>query len=179
MSEKMREIESFQPRMARGLFVGAVAGAMIVTLPIALSVNLGDGFAHAFGGILGLGSVVFVCAFLVWFSGLVVVGVPSWLILHRLGYRGIVAACVLGFVATSFVSLAIQSNFFALPSPTSTNGATQMISGSEGPTEINYRLTRLGWKYALKASAELGAIGIAVAVAVWTTAYRPGLRWTR
>lgn len=170
----MTENVDFLPHMARGLFVGAVTGSVITTLPVVLSVNYPDRLADIAFHALALGLIVFVCAFLVWLFGLVIVGLPSWLVLHRLGYRNVVAAVVLGFVATFFVTLAWRSNFFALPPPVSAMGSThEWYAVSEGLVEVDYKLTRLGWKFAFEGAAELGALGVVVAIAVWTAAYHP------
>jgi hypothetical protein len=172
----MNETKDFLPRMAQALFVGAVVGSSLTTLRLVLDAQITHGALDFARDIVAVGLAVFVGAFLVWFFGLVVVGFLPWVILHRLGCRNIFAACVFGLVAAFSVSLALRSHFFALPPPTTIEGAQEWYSGSEGPIEIDYKLTALGWSYALEGSAEIGAAGIIVAAAVWTTAYRPRIR---
>jgi hypothetical protein len=102
-------------------------------------------------------------------GGLLVVGGPSWFILHRLGRRDWYYATVLGAVlgAAGFVA-------FALTSP-EWDGLRLISALTEeygGLTASNGKFTAEGW-----AALERGAAGIALAgglagLALWRIAYR-------
>jgi hypothetical protein len=117
-----------------------------------------------------LSAVVSVIPFvaIVFGIGLLIVGVPGWVLLHRNGWRGWRAALAFGFVATAGLDLAAFAVFPVLISVEGTYSA----SDDGGPTIINGHVTLHGWTEFAEQAITLGAVSAIVGWVIWRIAYR-------
>jgi hypothetical protein len=160
-------------RASLGLFVGALVAAILV---VGITVVPMSHYPAQEGGLIGApwerirGTVllVFVFAFICFSVGLLLVGIPSWVALHRRGLRGWRIAGILGVATTFAVSVA----FSVLPLVFHPSNSTYSASDGGVATVINYHLTLFGWMEILSQSLQLAVIGGIVGWTIWRIAYR-------
>jgi hypothetical protein len=159
-------------RVLRSIFAGAVTGGLVFALCylIGNAVSLGPHFAVRHD--LLTAAAIFVAAFVVWLIGLVAFAMAPWWIIHRIGFRNLLSAIILGFAMTFLVDLAIASHLAGLLAPSLPRGAHEFFRDGIGMLEVDYALTSYGWRIATEGAAELGLTGAIVAAVVWRTAYR-------
>jgi hypothetical protein len=97
----MRQLQSWPATIGRSLILGAVVGGIGIVV-FSFNYFLASTSAHSTSAnaSLPIGIVllfVFLIAAQAWFIGLVVFGLLPWWILHRLGFRGLRHAVILGF----------------------------------------------------------------------------------
>ena len=162
------------PHVLRSLFAGAAAGGFVFALLYlcGTATSLGPLYAIRSGLLAATG--IFVAAFVVWMLGLIAFGIVPWWIFHRLGFRNLVSALVLGFAMAFLVDMAIASHLAGLLAPAMSSGAHEVLRDRIGTREIDYVLTQHGWRIAVESAAQLGLIGMLVATVIWRTAYRGG-----
>jgi hypothetical protein len=163
------------PRVPRSLFAGAAAGGFVFALLHVFGTATSLGPLYAIRSGLFAATGIFVAAFVVWMLGLIAFGIVPWWIFHRLGFRNLVSALVLGFSMTFLVSLSLNSHFAGLLAPTLPTGAHEAVRDAAGNREVDYVLTPHGWRLVVDSAAELGVIGAIVASVIWRTAYKPAL----
>jgi hypothetical protein len=88
-------------RATYGLLAGMATGGFTVALAFSASMLVSR---PPLVSILGLGLLSFVMATIVYFFGLMLVGVPGWILLHWLKFRGPRAAALWGATATAMVT---------------------------------------------------------------------------
>lgn len=88
-------------RATHGLLAGMATGGFTVALAFSASMLVSRATLE---NILGLGLLSFVLATIVYFFGLMLVGVPGWILLHWLKFRGPRAAALWGSTATAIVT---------------------------------------------------------------------------
>lgn len=96
-------------RATYGLLAGMATGGLTVALAFSASILVSRSDAvdqplPALGAILGLGLFSFVVATIIYFFGLMLVGLPGWILLHWLKFRGPRAAALWGAAATAAVT---------------------------------------------------------------------------
>ncbi|MBW4331149.1 hypothetical protein KY084_09730 [Stakelama sp. CBK3Z-3] len=135
--------------MQRSGFAIATGGALVGLIVAALVANGGKG---------ALGAL-----FLAWLAGTLMGMIaiaacagPVWLILHRIGARGPVAAAITGAGIVFFLFLAAQTRGFGL-----------LGTPSDDTQTLVYR-----WISALATSLILAGIAATIALAMWRVAYR-------
>lgn len=161
--------ETTLPRAAAALFVGQLTGGSLVTAWV-----LGEALYAAASqpGDLALGvASLFLTGAAVTGTfglGLALLAAPLWYVLHRLGWRGPLAAAVLGWVLT-FCTVAGPRTLWSLI----VNAGDKFTIGDNGGAEmIEGVLTRHGWSNILGSAAEIGVAGAIVGLVVWRVAYR-------
>jgi hypothetical protein len=129
------------------------------------------GARYAFQSGLLAAMGIFVATFVVWTVGLVAFGLAPWWAFHRIGFRNLLSAIVLGFSVTFLVDLSIASHLAGLLAPP--DGVREVVRDAGGDREIDFMLTPHGWRMAAREAAELGVVGAIVAAVIWRTAYIP------
>jgi hypothetical protein len=158
------------PRVILSLIAGAATGAVFIALSYLWSTGQGLGMQYVLYYGLPWSIVVFTVAFVVWGIGLIVFGLPLWLLFHKLRLRHWLVAAVVGAAMTFIVSFGIETRLFELiPPPTN---STYSESDSGGPTVVANRRTPHGWWVAARTALMLGAGGVVVALVIWRIAYR-------
>ena len=160
------------PRVMRSLFAGAVTGGLAIAICYALGTAMSLGLLYLVRYGLAAATGIFVAAFLVWLLGLIAFGMVPWWVFHRIGFRNLVSAIVLGFAMTFLVDLAIASHIAGLLAPQLSSGAHEFVRDGAGAEEVDYILTPHGWRLAVQGAAELGLLGATVAAVIWKTAYK-------
>lgn len=145
-----------------GIVSGVITGAVIVTLWSFV------GMARFDENWLRDALAIFTYAASVWAAGLILVAVIPWSLLHHCGLRGWPIAIVLGLVLTFVVVFGFLTNGFGAYVSESSFSAAD----NGGPTWVDGRLTPHGWFEAFQFSGICSAVGAAVGLAVWRTAYR-------
>jgi hypothetical protein len=158
------------PRVVRSLFAGAATGGLLFSIWYVIGAAVERGLFFVFQSGLLTATGIFVATFFVWTIGLIAFGIGPWWLFHRIGFRNLVSAIVLGFSLTFLVNLAIASHLAGLLSPPP--GAHEVLRDAAGAWEIDYTLTSRGWRLAVEGAAELGVVGALVAAVIWRTAYR-------
>jgi hypothetical protein len=161
------------PRVVRSLFAGSAAGgcSFAIWFVLETAVSRGPLYALQYGLLTAIG--IFVATFVVWTIGLVAFGIGPWWVFHRIGFRNLLSALVLGFSLTFLVSLSLNSHLAGLLAPTLPAGVHEAVRDAHGDREVDYVLTPHGWRLVVDGAAELGVIGAIVASAIWRTAYKP------
>lgn len=160
-------------RVVRSLFAGAAAGGLAFAAWYVLATVMSHGPSYVFRYALLNAAGIFVATFLVWMIALVAFAMGPWWIFHRIGFRNLLSAIVLGFSLTFLVDLAIASHLAGLLAPAMPPGAHEVLRDGAGDRELDYVLTTHGWRLAIEDASELGLIGVVVASVVWRTAYKP------
>lgn len=116
--------------------------------------------------------VISVFAFPVFLVGTMLFGAPLWIVLHRLGFRRLYHALLLGFILGYFVQFGISTDGFGIFMRPDPPGMHSSSGGSDGMLWIDGVLTPLGWR-----SAAVSALSVAFSCAiagatVWWIAYR-------
>lgn len=161
------------PRVMRSLFAGSAAGGFSVAIWSVLETAAARGplYALQYGSRTAIG--IFVAAFVVWTIGLAAFGIGPWWVFHRIGFRNLLSALVLGFSLTFLVSLSLNSHLGGLLAPALPAGVHETVRDAHGNREVDYVLTPHGWRLVVDGAAELGVIGAVVASVIWRTAYKP------
>jgi hypothetical protein len=157
-------------RVILSLTAGAATGAIFIALSYlwGTAQSLGIRYVLVYG--LGWSIVVFMVAFVVWGIGLILFGLPLWLLFHKLRLRHWLVAAIVGAAMTFTVGFGIETRLFELiPPPTN---STYSESDSGGPTVVANRRTPHGWRVAARTALTLGAVGVVVALVIWRIAYR-------
>lgn len=152
-------------RVGLAILAGALTGAVIVSLHWLTTVVRVLGIAYLTGGGARGILVVFIGAFLAWLAGLILIGGPTWWLLHRHQFRGWRAAALTGMAATFAAGLIL-----AIPLPHKGGGYSEADRG--GAVIENDHLTVYGWERAAEGALLLSFVGGAVAIIVWRVAYR-------
>jgi hypothetical protein len=159
------------PRVARSLFAGATAGGAAFAAWYVVATTASHGPSYVFRYALLNATGIFVATFLVWIIALVAFAMGPWWIFHRIGFRNLFSAIVLGFSLTFLVDLAIASHLAGLLVPAMPAGAHEILRDGAGDREVDYVLTTRGWRLAIEDAVELGLVGMIVATVIWRTAY--------
>ncbi len=158
-------------RVGLSLGGGALTGAVLLSLYMTLStlpyVTLAPPVDAA--GLWWILLLEILILAVVWLLGLVLIGLPAWLVLHYLGLRHWLWAVSAGAVLTSATAyvIAIESGVFY-----GVAGFTE-YDGIDPITLTESELASRKQQTALFASFVLGVIGAAVGFAIWRIAYRP------
>jgi hypothetical protein len=140
-------------RAAFALAIGAAAGGILTGLIFATLVPFGftnpEHDPPTLGDLLGAIPVVSVFATLGYGAALVLVGVPMWLLMHRLGWRSWLDAMLGGFLAAGLACFVVRSSITA---------GTALL---------------FGWRPIIESVLLVAAIGATVGLVVWRIAYRP------
>jgi hypothetical protein len=152
-------------RIGISTLAGALAGAAIVSLHWLTTAAEVFGLAFVAGeGLHGL-LVVFMGAILAWLAALILIGGPTWWLLHRHRLRGWRAAMTAGVAATFAAGMIL-----AVPLPHKGGSFSRADRG--GLLVENDQLTAYGWQRAAEGALLLSFVGGAVALVVWRIAYR-------
>lgn len=108
-----------------------------------------------------LGSIVF-------FVGIVALGVPGWIAMHRLGRRQWYDAVVLGALLAFLGDLAMSYGPLVLHSP----GSDYSAWDGGVATVIHYRLTAQGWRFLFEGALLEAVAGALAGLTIWGIAYR-------
>jgi hypothetical protein len=160
------------PRAMLGLFAGTLAGALLVTLYVAvmsLKYLLDNGMRDMHVGTeLFIIFAYFVYSAVVWAAGLILVATLPWAVLHYCQLRSWSVAVALGTTLTFMTALGWMTLGFGLL--TGDAGFSGYESGAA--TWIDGRLTLHGWIVAAKPALTMSIAGAMVGFVVWRTAYR-------
>lgn len=167
------------PRVMRSLMVGAAAGGFSMSLCYLASAALRLGMHDALVGTVSAAASLFVVGFLVWAFGLIAIGLTPWWIFHRMGFRNLFSALVLGFSLAFLADIASATHLGGFLAPSLSASAHEIVRDAKGQLEIDYTLTARGWQVVLEGAAEIGAIGALVAAVAWRTAYSDASRARR
>ena len=150
-------------RIFRALLAGACTGSLVLTGGILL---VGAGYEPAVTLLFSL-PYVLVATFIAFSAGILVLGLPGWWILHRLGYRSWRAAFALGMVLTFIGNAALAVDPLIWPTPNSTFSA----GDSGGPTIIDNKMTTHFWIQLFMESFAFSLAGGIAGLVVWHVAY--------
>lgn len=158
-------------RMLLGLVGGALTGAILVTVYFYLIFESRSGGSGGEPPWLIL-LFPFIYSLAAWSIGLVVVGLPIWLLLHVLEFRQWRWAALLGIAVTFVIAciVAKDSEIVRSLSPFNADGNVDPKTLSKS------QLASQKWQDTIFASLVLSVIGAAVASVVWRIAYR-SVRW--
>lgn len=165
-------------RVLKALSLGALSGGMltstIIVVPgliVSLITPEVDGPGLMPGVLLVL--LVAVVAALVFCAGLLMVAAPAWWALHRLGYRGVWHAVIMGASLASaiFFSVATYQHGWG---PERSDGGTFSASQGGVPTVVENRLTQQGWINAAELTALIATVAAVTAAIIWAYAYERG-----
>jgi hypothetical protein len=162
MIEQQYEIGS-PVRAILALLVGALTGgilAPIVVLIAAVFTSAALSPGDVAVQFLILGSVY---AFVCFATGLALIGVPAWLVLHGLGLRRRIHAASLGVVLTFGVTLFLLTMLSTSVYSASSGGETTIVNGA---------ITAHGWIEFIQMAALISMIGGIVGLTIWSIAYR-------
>jgi hypothetical protein len=135
-----------------GLIVGAVVGGAV----------LGALETLANGSLVGVSPVVFFFSertleyTYLWIVSLVLFGSLPWVVLHKMGRRGLLTAAMVGFVIPFLVIGSVSTLSLLVPNAT---------SGVDGHVTVATLLN------ALESASLFGLLGVLVATVVWRIAY--------
>jgi hypothetical protein len=160
------------PEVVRSLFAGAATGGLSLAVWYVLDTAASLGARYVFQNGLLTATGIFVSAFVIWTLSLVAFGIGPWWVFHRIGFRNLFSAIVLGFSMTFLVTLLLDTHLAGLLARTLPTGVHEVFRDEGGVREIDYALTSHGWRLAVEGAAQLGAIGAIVASVIWRTAYR-------
>ena len=160
------------PQVVRSLFAGAATGGLSLAIWYVLgaAASLGPRYVFEYGLLTATG--IFVATFVVWTLSLVAFGIGPWWVFHRIGFRNLFSAIVLGFSMTFLVTLLLDTHLAGLLARALPSGVHEVFRDEGGVREVDYVLTSHGWRLAVEGAAQLGAIGAIVASVIWRTAYR-------
>ena len=102
------------PRVMRSIFAGAVTGGLVFALCHLIGAAISFGPLHAVRYDFLTATALFVAAFIIWLVGLIAFALAPWWVFHRIGFRNLVSALVLGFAMTFLVDLTIASHLAGL-----------------------------------------------------------------
>jgi hypothetical protein len=156
----------------RSLFCGAAAGAASLAVLGVASTLFTRGVVPTLHDGLFTAAEIFVPGFLLWVLALIAFGLAPWWLLHRMGFRSLAAALLLGFSLTFLVDLCLGSHLFGLLAQPFGTNAHEMLQDGNATLEVDYALTPHGWHLLLRRAAEMGAAGMIVAGVIWQAAYR-------
>jgi hypothetical protein len=161
------------PQVVRSLFAGAATGGLSLSIWYVLDAgaSLGPRYVFEYGLLTATG--IFVATFVVWTLSLVAFGIGPWWIFHRIGFRNLFSALVLGFSMTFLVTLLLDTHLAGLLARTLPSGMHESFRDAGGVREVDYVLTSHGWRLAVEGAAELGLVGAIVSSVIWKTAYKP------
>jgi hypothetical protein len=159
-------------RAIGAVFVGAfVGGSSLIGEMIAPSLFESNSSGGATSGdVGGIGILFFAIAVAsIGFGiGIIVVGVPAWLFLHRRGrrnwYHAALLGIALGFVATSFLLIAMYLYM--------DHAGAGGIADTGGEVMLEGRFTAHGWWSIVKAALYVTLAACPAALIVWRIAYR-------
>jgi hypothetical protein len=155
--------------LVTGILAVATASAVYETIGFldmgpARPVGLLD-FATDAGSLFGARLVVWL---FLWTTGMILFGVPAWLLLHLMKLRTPVVAAALGF-GLCFGLPMLGGALSSRPDPP---GSSSVARDNGGVTMTNGVLTQHGWEAMTQACLFWGFIGVAVALLIWRVAYR-------
>lgn len=107
-------------------------------------------------------TVTFVVSGICWTFGLIAIGVPFWITLHRSGRSGPKDAALLGAAATFCVSILLSLALSRGVTLSSVDGRVSILDGER---------TLYGWLTLLHGATLMSLAGVAVAVTVWWISY--------
>jgi hypothetical protein len=146
-----RDYDTTIDRAAIALVVGALVGSLLVGATMIVLGLAGVGSGQLIDPVR-LGLIAPIYAFFYFAAGLAAVGVPIWIVLHRRGYRGRLAATVTGFFAAGLTWLLLQT-------------WNNIVRGT---------IPEVGELWPVLISAlPVAIIGAVVGFVVWRIAYRP------
>ena len=145
------------PRVLRSLFAGAAAGGVVSAMSYVFGTALSLGPIYVLRSGLLAATGIFVAAFVVWTLGLIAFGIVPWWIFHRIGFRNLVSALVLGFSMAFLIDLAFASHLGGLFATAVPSDAHEILRDASGVSEVDYVLTSHGWRTAVQNAAQWGA----------------------
>lgn len=109
-----------------------------------------------------------ILASIVFLIGLVTLGVPGWLIMHRLGRRRWFDAMALGAVLAFAAYFAISYLPLILHSP----GSDYSSEDGGIPTIEHYQLTAQGWRFLIEGASIQAVAGAVAGLTIWRICYQ-------
>lgn len=148
------------------LIVGTVLGALIVAGFIAYEVGPHMFLRNAIRFVMAK----FASAFMVWGSGILLVGAPIWLVLHKAGFRTWLVALFTGFLLPFALFFPIFTG--QLTGIKALQGCYDELAFLTRPVFASGTLPILGAGRAAAISAVFGAVGALIALTIWFVAYK-------
>lgn len=154
-------------RIMLAIVAAAILGATVSTTNylIALYSALGAEHFHQYG--FSKGTSIFFLTFLVWLTGLVLLGGPVWAVMHAKGLRNWKHAVLAGTVVPFFTLLLLKTRFL-----TGQAGGGWSYFGHGGQQWLEGRITTFGFQKVLENALYYAVIGALLALLIWFIAYK-------
>lgn len=157
--------------LAGGIFLGAAIAALLSTI------NLYSDFDPEVAGRVHVATMPssFDYAFRTWSFGLIVIGVPIWLVIHYFGFRTLIVWLILGFSVTFYVLFSLNTDSFSGSRFGGTNYPDYPLGGygwTDGEIFQGEIMISYGWWVAIRVSVVGSLQGMLVALTIWRVAYQ-------
>ena len=165
-----KTVVAYETTKIRAIFAllgGAILGGIFVSADYLWSVYEihGMDYTLTYGPSNGFG--VFVVAFLVWGTGILVLGTPIWYLLHGRRIRQFWAAVIVGGVLVFVTNFAFSTRMFTGQA----SGEYSLYAQGDQQWEKGH-LTLFGWQTAAQSALYMALFGCLVAALIWRLAYR-------